>query len=46
MERKNSFKKNDRAIEAILKGVITDGKLIVEHEKEEAFSVGEIEWIT
>lgn len=38
------FKKNARVFEGIIKGVTRDGMLIVQHEKEEAFKVGDIEW--
>jgi BirA family biotin operon repressor/biotin-[acetyl-CoA-carboxylase] ligase len=39
------LKKNDRKIEGILKEVSIDGLLVVQHEKEEKFKVGEVEWL-
>jgi BirA family biotin operon repressor/biotin-[acetyl-CoA-carboxylase] ligase len=39
------LKKDDQKIEAILKEVCVDGMLVVQHEKEEKFKVGEVEWL-
>jgi hypothetical protein len=39
------FKKNNHVFEAVLKEVKSNGILIVQHQKEESFKVGEIEWI-
>jgi biotin-(acetyl-CoA carboxylase) ligase len=39
------LKKDDQKIEAILKEVCVDGLLVVQHEKEEKFKVGEVEWL-
>jgi BirA family biotin operon repressor/biotin-[acetyl-CoA-carboxylase] ligase len=44
-KEKVQFKKNNKGFEAIVKEVHADGILIVEKEKEEAFKVGEIEWV-
>jgi BirA family biotin operon repressor/biotin-[acetyl-CoA-carboxylase] ligase len=38
-------RKEGRIIEGILKGVTEDGLLIIEHEKQERFKVGEVEWV-
>jgi BirA family biotin operon repressor/biotin-[acetyl-CoA-carboxylase] ligase len=44
-KEKVQFKKNNHVFEAVLKEVKSNGILIVQHQKEESFKVGEIEWI-
>ena len=39
------FKKNTEMFTAIIKDVTKNGRLVVEHENEESFEVGEIEWV-
>lgn len=39
------LKKENRVFEAIIKGVNPDGRLLVQHAVEEAFSFGEIVWL-
>ena len=39
------LKKGERRFEGIFKGVTKDGLLILQHEKEERFVVGEVEWM-
>jgi len=42
---KVKFKKDNYVFEALIKGVSTSGKLIVQHSIEEEFDFGEVEWI-
>jgi len=44
-KKKIYFKKDNQNFEGILKEVRADGMLIVKNDREEAFKVGEIEWI-
>lgn len=39
------FKKDNRTFEAIIKTVTASGKLVVQHNLEEEFDFGEVEWI-
>jgi BirA family transcriptional regulator, biotin operon repressor / biotin---[acetyl-CoA-carboxylase] ligase len=39
------LKKGERRVEGVFKGVTKDGLLILQHEKEERFAVGEVEWV-
>ena len=39
------LKKSETLIEGIFKGVTDNGLLIVQHDKEERFKVGEVEWM-
>ena len=44
-KEKVQFKKNNQVFDALVKEVREDGTLIIQHQKEEGFKVGEIEWI-
>jgi BirA family transcriptional regulator, biotin operon repressor / biotin---[acetyl-CoA-carboxylase] ligase len=44
-KEKITLKKGEKKFEGILKGVTQEGLLIFQHEKEERFAVGEVEWI-
>ncbi|MET0391814.1 MAG: biotin--[acetyl-CoA-carboxylase] ligase [Chitinophagaceae bacterium] len=39
------FKKGARVFEATVKGVLPDGRLLVQHATEEEFASGEVEWL-
>lgn len=45
LNEKVCLKKNEQVFEAVITGVTKEGMLLVQHEKEEAFSVGEVEWV-
>lgn len=44
-DKKVKLKKDNRIFEAIIKGITTDGKLVVQHSIEEQFAHGEIQWV-
>jgi BirA family transcriptional regulator, biotin operon repressor / biotin---[acetyl-CoA-carboxylase] ligase len=39
------LKKNNRSFEALVKGVNTQGQLLIEHGVEETYDVGQVEWL-
>lgn len=43
-DQKQRFKKENRVFDAIINGVSPEGKLIVNHDIEEEFDFGEVEW--
>jgi BirA family biotin operon repressor/biotin-[acetyl-CoA-carboxylase] ligase len=44
-DKKVKLKKDNRIFDAVIKGISSTGKLIVQHGIEEEFGVGEVEWV-